>query len=173
LASARALGTSLASKGIALVYGGASIGLMGAIADAALEAGGEVIGVIPDDLVRREVAHKGLSDLRIVPSMHARKALMETLSDGFIALPGGLGTLEEFCEILTWGQLGYHRKPCGVLNVIGYFDPFLKFIDHMVSAGFLRDAHRLAILSSDSPDKLLAAFAHFRAPRTTKWIQDP
>jgi len=169
--AAQQLGSLLAQKGLTLVYGGGRIGLMGKLADAVLDAGGEAIGVIPLALVQRELAHHGLTDLRIVDSMHERKALMAELSDAFIAMPGGYGTLDEFCEILTWVQLGLQRKPCGVLNVNGYFDALLRFFDHAVQERFIHPAHRemLAIaqdssvlleklLSSDVPavDKILA-----------------
>ena len=153
------LGRALAERGLGLVYGGGKVGLMGTIADAVLERGGEVIGVIPEDLVKKEVAHKGLTDLRIVGSMHERKALMARLSDGFIAMPGGFGTLDEFCEILTWAQLGFHLKPFGMLDVGGYFELFLKFVDHSVSEGFIRGEHRDMILVESSPEPLLDAFA--------------
>src|SRR5437764_7096254 len=140
-AAARGLGSALASRGLGLVYGGGNVGLMGALADAALAAGGEVIGVIPQMLVDRELAHRG-TDLRIVTSMHERKALMAELSDAFVALPGGLGTYEELCEVLTWAQLGIHHKPCGCLNVLDYFRPLESMLDHAVSEGFMRPEHR-------------------------------
>lgn len=147
--AARALGRELASRGIGVVYGGASIGLMGALADAVLEAGGEVVGVIPRALVRKEVVHTRLTDLHIVASMHARKAEMEKLSDAFIALPGGIGTLEEFVEILTWLQLRFHSKPCGLLDVCHYYRNFIAFLDDAVRQGFLKRKHlaKLAIAS--------------------------
>lgn len=167
------LGHSLAERGLGLVYGGGRVGLMGTIADAVLERGGEVIGVIPEDLVKKEVAHKGLSDLRVVASMHERKALMARLSDGFVAMPGGFGTLDEFCEILTWAQLGLHQKPCGILNVDGYFDLFLKFIDHSVSQGFIRAEHRDLLLESTEPDALLEGFAKYQPVNLDKWLKKP
>jgi uncharacterized protein (TIGR00730 family) len=142
LASAKEVGRLLASQGRRLVYGGGRIGLMGAVADAAIAEGGEVIGVIPRSLLEKEVAHLGLSDLRVVASMHERKATMAELSDGFIALPGGIGTLEEFFEIWTWGQLGLHHKPFGLLNVAGFFDPLLAFLDQLADQRFLRPEHR-------------------------------
>ena len=142
LAAAAELGTVLAKRRIGLVYGGASIGLMGAVADAARAAGGEVIGVIPRALVEFEVAHTGLADLRIVASMHERKALMAELSEGFVALPGGIGTLEELFEVWTWGQLGSHRKPCALLNVAGFYDRLLGFLDFVADEAFLRPVHR-------------------------------
>jgi uncharacterized protein (TIGR00730 family) len=167
------LGHALAGRGLGLVYGGGRVGLMGTIADAVLERGGEVIGVIPEDLVRKEVAHKGLSDLRVVGSMHERKALMARLSDGFVALPGGFGTLDEFCEILTWAQLGLHEKPCGLLDVAGYFGPFLKFIDHSVSQGFISANHRGLILESGDPEELLDRFAAYKPVKLDKWLKKP
>jgi uncharacterized protein (TIGR00730 family) len=169
-AAAAALGTLLARRGIGLVYGGASIGLMGAAADAALEAGGEVIGVIPRALAEREVAHTGLADLRVVGSMHERKALMAELSDAFIALPGGAGTLEELFEVWTWAQLGSHAKPCALLNVGGFYDRLLGFLDHVVDEAFLKPAHRDMLLVADEPETLLGLMAEYRAPTETKWI---
>jgi uncharacterized protein (TIGR00730 family) len=168
--SAQALGRALVQRGLGLVYGGASVGLMGELADAALDAGGHVTGVIPEDLVAKELAHTGLSDLRIVTSMHERKAAMSDLSDGFIALPGGWGTLEEFFEVLTWGQLGLHRKPCGVLNVRGYFDGLLAFIDHSIDERFVKPDNRAMILISDTPEGLLSQFEAYRPPAVHKWI---
>jgi uncharacterized protein (TIGR00730 family) len=156
------LGRALAERGLGLVYGGGKVGLMGAVADSVLQGGGEVIGVITEDLVKKEVAHRGLADLRIVGSMHERKALMARLSDGFIAMPGGFGTLDEFCEILTWAQLGLHRKPSGILDVGGYFEFFLKFVDHSVTQGFIRREHRDALLVERSPQALLDGFATVR-----------
>ena len=153
------LGGVLARRGIGLVYGGGRVGLMGILADAVLAEGGEVIGVIPRALMDMEVGHTGLKDLRVVGSMHERKALMEKLSDGFIAMPGGFGTLDEFCEILTWAQLGIHKKPYGLLNPGGYFDKFLDFIDHSVSQGFVHSKHRKMILESADPAKLVAKLA--------------
>lgn len=150
--AAEALGRELARLDIELVYGGASIGLMGTIADAVLKEGGRVIGVIPEALKNREVAHKGLTRLEVVPSMHARKQLMESLSNAFIAMPGGFGTLDEFCEIVTWFQLGIHHKRFGLLNTAGFFDPFLAFIDQAVGQGFIRAEHRAAVHAT--PDAL-------------------
>ena len=150
----------MASSGIGLVYGGASVGLMGAIADAALEVGGQVIGVIPEALERREVAHRGLSDLRVVGSMHERKALMAELSDGFVALPGGIGTLEELFEVWTWGQLGYHAKPCAIYNVGGFYTGLMAFLDHVATAGFLRPDTREMLIVEDSQARLLSRLHH-------------
>jgi uncharacterized protein (TIGR00730 family) len=168
--AARSLGTTLAEANIRLVFGGGHVGLMGVISNAALAAGGEVIGVIPKFLVERELAHEGLSDLRIVGSMHERKALMSDLSEGFIALPGGTGTLEEFFEVLTWAQLGEHEKPCGLLNVAGYYDPLLTAFDRMVEADFLSESNRALLLVEDDPERLLQRFDHYEPPKTVKWI---
>jgi uncharacterized protein (TIGR00730 family) len=143
---------------------------MGVLSNAALEAGGEVIGGIPGFLVERELAHSGLSDLRIVGSMHECKALMSDLSDGFITLPGGTGTLEEFFEVLTWAQLGEHEKPCGLLNVAGYYDPLLAIFDHMVDNGFLSQSNRALLLVESEPMRLLQRLDHYRPPETVKWI---
>ncbi|WP_411887435.1 TIGR00730 family Rossman fold protein [Hydrocarboniphaga effusa] len=169
--AAQALGGLLGLRGIGLVYGGASVGLMGAIADAARAANGEVIGVIPQALVDREVAHPHLSDLRVVGSMHERKALMAELSDGFIALPGGLGTFEELFEIWTWAQLGSHRKPVALLNVAGYYDGLLGFLDRCVSEAFVRPGHRDMLIVADKPDALLQRIESYRAPDSSRWIE--
>jgi uncharacterized protein (TIGR00730 family) len=155
---------------IGLVCGAGGTGLMGEIIDAQLRAGGEAIGVIPHALVLRELAHAGLSDLRVVASMHERKALMAELSDGFVALPGGLGTLEELFEILTWAQLGLHAKPCGVLNVRGYFDRMIAALDHAVAEGFVKPLHRGILLVGSDPDDLLHQFERFTPPPVEKWI---
>lgn len=168
--AARKLGSILAKSGIGLVYGGASVGLMGEIANSAMQARGEVIGVIPRSLVEKEVAHGGLTDLRVVDSMHQRKALMAELSDGFIAMPGGLGTLEEFFEVLTWAQLGMHTKPCGLLNVGNFYDRLLAFLDHAAEQRFIKPVHRASVLVADSPERLLAEFEMYRAPLVEKWI---
>lgn len=168
--TAARLGRLLAGRGLGLVYGGGSVGLMGIAADAALAAGGEVIGVIPHALVVREVGHTGLSDLRVVDTMHERKALMAELSDGFLALPGGIGTLEEWFEVWTWGQLGLHGKPFGLLNVAGYYDPLLAMLDQMVGERFLRDTHRAMVLVDDDPERLLDRLAAYTPPRVEKWI---
>jgi hypothetical protein len=172
-AAAAKLGHCLAERGVGLVYGGGKVGLMGTIADAVLERGGEVIGVIPQDLVNKELAHTGLADLRVVTSMHERKALMERFADGFIALPGGFGTLDELCEILTWAQLGLHRKPCGILNVDGYFDLFLEFADHAVEQGFIQPKHRALVLESDDPNALLDAFQNYKPAELARWLKKP
>ncbi len=165
---ARAVGALLAKRGIALVYGGGKVGLMGEIARAAIAEGGEVIGVIPQYLADKEVAFEGISDLRRVENMHERKALMADLADAFITLPGGLGTLEELAEILTWSQLGLHEKPCGLLNVGGYFDDLLAFLNGMVQAHFLHEVHRDMILVHTDPEAMLAAFEIYQPPRVDK-----
>ena len=170
--AAQRLGRTLAERDITLVYGGGHVGLMGVVADAALGAGGEVIGVMPRSLVDREIGHTGLTKLHVVGSMHERKALMSELSDGFVALPGGNGTLEEFFEVLTWAQLGEHAKPCGLLNVAGYYDPLLKVFDQMVYRDFLRREHRELVLVEESPSALLERFRAYEPPRTIKWIDD-
>lgn len=168
--AAEELGCLLARRKLALVFGGGRVGLMGSIADAVLKEGGEVIGVIPESLVRREVAHTGLSDLRVVQTMHERKALMAELADGFIALPGGFGTLDEFCEILTWAQLGLHGKPCGLLNVEGYFDPLLALFDRAAEDRFLHPKHRSMLIIADDPEMLLERMSGYRAPEVEKWL---
>lgn len=170
LAAARAMGTALAEAGIGLVYGGAAVGLMGAVADATLAAGGEVTGVMPRALAEKEIAHSTLSELRVVGSMHERKALMAELSHGFIALPGGLGTLEELFEIWTWAQLGYHQKPCAVLNVNGFYDRLIGFLDGVVEQRFMRPEHRRMLIVADKPHALLARLHRYRPPEITKWI---
>jgi len=144
---------------------------MGALADAALQAGGEVIGIMPRSLVEKEVAHGGLSDLRVVGSMHERKALMAELSDAFIALPGGFGTFEEFCEMTTWSQLGIHRKPCGILNVEGYYDHLLALFDHASAEQFLKPVHRRMVVSDSDPESLIVRLLEHEVPRTDKWIE--
>jgi uncharacterized protein (TIGR00730 family) len=168
--TAQNLGKLLARNNIGLVYGGGRVGLMGILADSVLAASGEVIGVIPKGLFAREVAHEGLTELRFVESMHQRKAMMEELSDGFIALPGGYGTCEEFCEMVTWSQLGIHNKPCGVLNIEGFYDSYLSFLDTAVKEGFLRMEHRKLILEDEHPFELLNKMRNFNPPKVTKWI---
>jgi len=167
---AQQLGNELTRRKIGLVYGGGNVGLMGAIADSVLEAGGEAIGVIPEDLMAREIGHKWLSKLHIVHSMHERKALMADLSDAFIALPGGFGTLEEFCEVLTWSQLGLHAKPCGIVNVLGYYTPLLAMLDHAVQERFLKPQNRALVLARDTPLALLKAFEDWRPVHVEKWL---
>jgi uncharacterized protein (TIGR00730 family) len=171
LETAQALGTVMAERGITLVYGGGNVGLMGAVADTVLAAGGRVIGVIPQALVDKEVAHTGLTELRVVSSMHERKALMAELSDAFIALPGGLGTLEEFCEIATWTQLGFHTKACGLINVDGFYDGLLAFLDHATGEKFIRPAHRSIVLADTDPAVLIDKLAGFEMPVVQKWIE--
>jgi len=169
-AAAASLASQLAARNISVVYGGSNVGLMGVLADTALAAGGEVIGVIPRALVEKEVAHTHLSELRIVGSMHQRKALMAELSDGFIALPGGYGTLDEFCEILTWVQLGLERKPCGVLNVRGYYDHLLSLFDHAVEERFLRPQHRCMLLCDTTAESLIERMLRYEPPLVDKLI---
>jgi uncharacterized protein (TIGR00730 family) len=170
LREAERLGAMIAERGLRLVYGGAQVGLMGRVADAAIAAGGQVVGVIPQILMTRELAHPGLTDLHVVGSMHERKALMEQLSGGFIALPGGMGTFEELCEIFTWGQLGLHAKPCGLLDVAGYYGPFLDLLDGAVQAGFLKQAHRDMVLVDREPAGLLDQFTGYVPPAVPKWM---
>ena len=162
--AAAALGRCLAQHGVDLVYGGASVGLMGVLADTVLASGGQVVGVIPKALAEKEVAHKRLTELRVVGSMHERKALMAELSDAFVALPGGFGTAEELCEIITWGQLGFHQKPIGLLNVDGYFDSLLAFFDRAVRDRFVRSTHRGLVIDGTSPEEILEAFSDYRVP---------
>ncbi len=174
-AAAETVGTTLAQRGIGLVYGGGNIGLMGALADACLAAGGEAIGIIPQALMGKEVAgrpvdHQALTRREIVDSMHTRKARMAELSDGFIALPGGFGTFEELCEILTWSQLGFHAKPVGLLNVAGFYDPLLALFDHAVAEGFLRAQNHAMALVDESIDGLLEQMAAYRAEPVNKWL---
>jgi hypothetical protein len=172
LAAAEALGNELAARDLGLVYGGAGVGLMGRIADTVLAGGGEVVGVMPSALVDREVAHPWISELRVVDTMHERKALMADLADAFIALPGGLGTVEELLEALTWAQLGMHSKPCAVLNVEGYFDLLMAFLDLAADRKFINQHHRSLLLESDDPGQLLDLLEAFQAPQIDKaaWI---
>ncbi|MDN6855743.1 TIGR00730 family Rossman fold protein [Pseudomonas sp. CAN2814] len=168
--AAEALGRHLAENGIQLVYGGGAVGLMGMVANAALAAGGEVIGIIPQSLKDAEVGHSGLTRLEVVDGMHARKARMAELSDAFIALPGGLGTLEELFEVWTWGQLGYHAKPLGLLEVNGFFDPLLTFLDHLVQERFVRQPHRDMLQRASSPAELVDALAAWKPLAAPKWV---
>lgn len=168
--AAKSLGKVLVKKNIGLIYGGGKVGLMGVIADEVLAGGGEVIGVIPQSLVAREVAHQTVTQMHIVNSMHERKALMADLSDGFMALPGGMGTLDEFCEILTWAQLGIHQKPCGILNVENYFTPLLAMFDHAMREGFLRDTHRALVIEATEPETLLDLLAKHQPQHVEKWL---
>ncbi|MFZ5582197.1 MAG: TIGR00730 family Rossman fold protein [Pseudomonadota bacterium] len=174
---AEKLGRLLAARGLELVYGGGNVGLMGIVADACLEAGGSVIGVIPEALMGKEVAgrhvdHRNLTRLEVVDSMHTRKARMAELADGFIAMPGGFGTFEEFCEVLTWGQLGFHVKPMGLLNVAGYYDTLLALFDHAVQEGFLRQQNRDMALADADPSRLLEAMAVFTPEPVSKWLKE-
>jgi len=168
--AARLTASELARRGLHLVYGGGKVGLMGRLADAMLAAGGAVTGVIPHALVQKELAHTGLTRLVVVDSMHQRKARMAELADAFIALPGGFGTLEEFCEVLTWAQLGFHDKPCGLLNVAGYYDPLLAFFDAAVARRFLQPEHRSMVLVEQEPGALLDRLATCSPPHLDKWI---
>ncbi len=176
-ASAEQVGRTLAERGIELVYGAGTVGLMGAVADACLAAGGAVTGIIPEALMGKEVAgrhvdHRALTRLEVVDSMHTRKARMAELSDGFIALPGGFGTFEEFCEILTWGQLGFHQKPMGLLNIKGFYDPLLAMFDRAVADGFLRPQNRAMALADTCIDGLLAQMESYRAEPVSKWLKE-
>jgi len=168
--AAEALGRHLAERGIRLVYGGGAVGLMGMVADAALAAGGEVIGIIPQSLKEAEIGHKGLTCLEVVDGMHARKARMAELSDAFIALPGGLGTLEELFEVWTWGQLGYHGKPLGLLEVNGFYEPLLTFLDHLVQERFVRPQHREMLQRASSPTELVDALQAWTPSAAPKWV---
>ena len=168
--AAAELGRALAGRGIELVYGGGSTGLMGILADAVLAAGGRVTGIIPHAVVQREVEHRALSELRVVETMHERKQQMAELASAFIALPGGYGTLEEFCEVLTWLQLGLHRKACALLNVAGFYDPLLAFFDHALAEGFLKPAHRGLVLADTNPLSLIDRLSRTEVPLVEKWI---
>ncbi|RVT43505.1 TIGR00730 family Rossman fold protein [Sphingobium algorifonticola] len=164
--TARHVGRTLAAQGIGVVYGGGRLGLMGAVADAALDAGGEVIGVIPQALVGVEVAHRGCTDLRIVANMHERKALFTDLSDGFVTLPGGVGTMDELWEAVSWAQLGYHEKPVGLLNAAGFYDHLIAFNRHMIDTGFIRPAHARIIVQAETIETLLVAMAAYQPHET-------
>ncbi|MCP3750297.1 TIGR00730 family Rossman fold protein [Pseudomonas sp. SBB6] len=168
--AAIALGQTIAERGLTLVYGGGAVGLMGIVADAAMAAGGEVIGIIPEALKNAEIGHTGLTRLEVVDGMHARKARMAELSDAFVALPGGLGTLEELFEVWTWGQLGYHAKPLGLLDVNGFYSKLGSFLDHVVEEGFVRPQHRAMLQLADSPAELLDAMDSFESPVLPKWV---
>jgi len=172
--AARRLGRLLAERGLGLVYGGGHVGLMGVLADAVLGKGGEAVGVIPRALVDKELAHAGLTELRVVTTMHQRKALMADLADGFAALPGGFGTGDELFEVLTWSQLGLHAKPIGLLNVDGFFNPLLAWLDHTVREGFVRPEHRRLLLEAADPGQLLDALTAFRPVESgEKWVSEP
>jgi uncharacterized protein (TIGR00730 family) len=168
--AAENLARVLVRRNIEVVYGGASVGTMGVLANTVLAEGGHVIGIIPQSIVDMEVVHRGVSDLRVVTSMHERKALMAELSDGFIALPGGLGTLDEVFEILTWGQLGLHQKPCGLLNIRDYYRGLIDFLDHAAAERFITDVHRAMLLVEEEPERLLEHFERYRAPAVAKWV---
>ncbi len=170
-AAAQALGRLLAKRRIELVYGGGKVGLMGVVADAVMANGGAVTGVIPQSLADREIAHAGITTLHVVDSMHTRKAMMAELSDGFVAMPGGVGTFEEFFEAVTWTQLGLHRKPCGLLNVDNFYTPLAAFIDQAVSEGFIKPIHRAAIVVDSDPERLLNILANIDLPAVPKWIR--
>lgn len=170
-AAAETTARLLAGRGIEIVYGGGAVGLMGALADTALRAGGRVTGVIPQALVDKEIGHRGLTELRVVGSMHERKMLMADMADAFIALPGGIGTLEEIIEVLTWTQLGLHRKPCALLDVAGFYAPLRAFLDHAVAEAFLSDAHRAMLLVDEDPGALLARIERWEAPVLAKWVE--
>jgi len=170
-AATEELGAEMASRKIGLVYGGGNVGLMGVLADAVLKAGGEAVGVIPENLVARDLSHSGLSKLHVVRSMHERKSLMADLSDAFIALPGGFGTFEEFCEMVTWSQLGLHAKPCGILNVQGFYSPLLAMFDHAVQERFLKKENRELVLTRHSVLALLQALEEWRPLRVEKWLE--
>ncbi|MGO4707060.1 TIGR00730 family Rossman fold protein [Microvirga sp. 2MCAF38] len=172
LQAARDLGIALAQNGIDLVYGGASVGLMGAVADAALAEGGNVIGVMPQALVDKEIAHSGLTELKVVGSMHERKALMAELADGFIALPGGIGTFEELFEVWTWAQLGYHKKPCAIFNAGGFYDKLTDFLDEVTANGFVKPIHRAILIVKDEPAALIDAIKAYEPPVVVKWIRE-
>jgi uncharacterized protein (TIGR00730 family) len=168
--AARKLGQVLAKRGLGLVYGGAKVGLMGEVAESVLAVKGEVIGVIPRPLANKELAHRGLRDLRVVDSMHQRKAVMAELSDGFIALPGGMGTFEEFFEITTWAQLGMHSKPCGLLNIAHYYDRLIEFLDQAMQECFIKPAHRALMMVASDADSLLDQFENHRPALVDKWL---
>jgi uncharacterized protein (TIGR00730 family) len=168
--AAREFGQEIARQGLGLVYGGGNVGLMGAVADGALGAGGSVIGVIPEALRARELAHSGLTELRVVASMHERKATMAELADAFVMLPGGFGTYEEFCEVLTWAQLGLHQKPCGVLDVDGFYASLLAHFDHATQQGFVSNGHRGLVLVATTGPELISALRAFQPIASPKWI---
>jgi uncharacterized protein (TIGR00730 family) len=168
--AARELAHEMVARGLDLVYGGGSVGVMGAVADAVLERGGAVTGVIPRSLATKELAHDGLTELIVVGSMHERKAKMAELSDAFVALPGGWGTCEEIFEMLTWAQLGFHAKPCGLLNVAGYYDPLFAFLEHAIAERFVKEEYRPMMIMEDDPGRLIDRFAAYRAPKVRKWI---
>ena len=169
-AAARALAAAMVERGIRLVYGGASVGIMGAVADEVLRLGGQAVGVIPEALMRKELAHAELTELHVTPSMHARKTLMAELADAFVALPGGIGTFEEIFEVWTWAQLGFHHKPCGLLNVAGYYDGLIAFLDHSASEQFVRPEQRNMLVVESSPTTLIDRFTGYTPPAVPKWV---
>jgi len=169
-AAARALAQAMVERGVRLVYGGASVGIMGTVADEVLRLGGKVVGVIPEALMRKELAHAGLTELHVTPTMHARKTLMAELADGFVALPGGIGTMEEIFEIWTWGQLGFHRKPCGLLNAAGYYDSLIAFLDHATREQFVRPDQRRMLVVESEPSALLDRLMTYNPPELPKWM---
>ncbi|MGB8435047.1 MAG: TIGR00730 family Rossman fold protein [Burkholderiales bacterium] len=171
--AARRMGEALVARDITLVFGGGRVGLMGEIARTVLASGGRVVGVIPEALLRKEIVYEDLTELHVVDSMHERKALMAERSDGFVAMPGGFGTFEEFCEVLTWSQLGFHHKPVALLNVAGYFDGLLALIEHAVAEGFVRAQHRSLVLAESEPIMLLDRFAAYQPPAVVEWITSP
>ncbi|WPL83067.1 TIGR00730 family Rossman fold protein [Bordetella hinzii] len=170
LEQARAFGQELVKRDIGLVYGGAAVGLMGAVADGVMQAGGRAVGIIPVSLMQKELAHRGLTELHVVQSMHERKTMMAEQADGFVALPGGAGTLEEIFETWTWAQLGMHRKPCGLLNIAGYYDDLARFLDHTVAEAFMRPQHRAMLAIESDAAALLDRFAAYEPPTVSKWI---
>ena len=170
-AAARGLAKAMVERGIRLVYGGASVGIMGIVADEVLRLGGEAGGGIPESLMRKEMAHASLAELHVTPSMHARKTMMAELADGFVALPGGIGTFEEIFEVWTWGQLGFHRKPCGLLNAAGYYDALTAFLDHAAGEQFVRPEHRGMLIVEAEPVALLDRFEAYAPPALPKWVE--
>ncbi len=170
--AAKELGRDIAARGWTLIYGGGNVGLMGLVADAVMETGGKVIGVIPEALLARELGHRGITDLRVVDTMHERKAMMADLADAFIALPGGIGTFEEFFEILTWAQLGIHSKPCGMINTNGYYQPVLDLLANAVQEGFMRKEHQELVLSAETARELLEKIVAYKPTHFQKWIQN-
>jgi len=168
---AQALGRSLVERGLGLVYGGSRVGIMGVVADAVLQAGGRAIGVLPEALMQKELAHKGLTELHVVASMHERKTMMAAKADAFVAMPGGIGTLEEIFEVWTWAQLGFHNKPCGLLNVAGFYDKLAGFLNHAADSGFMQPQHRQMLAVESDANRLLDRFATYEAPTVSKWIK--
>lgn len=170
--AARSLARVMVERGVRLVFGGGSVGIMGAVADEVLRLGGEAVGVIPQALMRKELAHAGLTEMHVTPSMHARKTLMAELSDAFVALPGGIGTFEELFEVWTWAQLGFHDKPCAILNVGGYYDRLVEFLDHASAEEFVRPVHRGMLIVESDPELLLERFSAYQPPAQPKWVKN-